>query len=72
MFLKLKNKFIVIFERYGHFTVNRNIDLDPKIDPYFDQIIFVFVSLFVYFTPKQDCCFANQQNITLTLCTIQF
>jgi hypothetical protein len=37
---------------YGYFTVDPNIDPDPKIDPYFDPNIFVFVLLFVDFIPK--------------------
>jgi hypothetical protein len=50
--MKFKNKFIVIFARYVHFTVDPNIDLDPEIDPYFDPNIFVFVLLFVDIIPK--------------------
>jgi hypothetical protein len=50
--MKFKNKFIVIFTRYLHFTVDPNFDLDPKIDPYFDPIIFVLFLLFVDFIPE--------------------
>jgi hypothetical protein len=38
--MEFKNKYIVIFTRYGNFTVYPNFDLDPKIDPHFDRIIF--------------------------------
>jgi hypothetical protein len=53
------NKFIVIFARYGHFTVDPNIDLDPKIDPYFDPNIFVFVLLFV---DNKIVCFLSKST----------
>jgi hypothetical protein len=62
--VKFENKFIVIFTRYGHFTVDPNIDPDSKIDPYFDPIIFVFVLLFVNFITKQFDFFSNQQSFT--------
>jgi hypothetical protein len=45
--MKSKNKFIIIITRFGHFTVDPNIDLDTKTYPYFNLIISYFVLLFV-------------------------
>jgi hypothetical protein len=42
---------LFFFARYGHFTIDPNIDPDPKIDPYFDMI-FLFVLLLVDFISK--------------------
>jgi hypothetical protein len=46
--VKFKNKLRVIFAKYMLFTVNPNIDPDPK----FDSNIFVFVLLFVDYVSK--------------------
>jgi hypothetical protein len=43
---------LFFLQKHGHFTVDSNFDLDPKIDPHFDPITFVFVLLLVDFIPK--------------------
>jgi hypothetical protein len=53
-------KFIVFSARYGHFTVDPNIDPDPKIDLYFDPNIFVFVLFNVDFIKPLFGFFAKQ------------
>jgi hypothetical protein len=62
--LKFKNKFIVIFARNRHFTVDPNNDPDPKIDLSFDPKKFVFALLFLDFIPKLIGFFANQHFFT--------
>jgi hypothetical protein len=37
---------------YKHLTIDLNIEMDPKTNPYFESTNFVFISIFVYFIPK--------------------
>jgi hypothetical protein len=41
--MKFKNKFSVVFARYGHFTVDPNIDPDPK------KLILILIQIFFLF-----------------------
>jgi hypothetical protein len=43
---------LLLFSRNGYLTVDPNIDLDPKIVPYFDPIISVFDLLIIDFISK--------------------
>jgi hypothetical protein len=61
--MKIKNKFVVIFAKYRHFTVYPNIDPDPKTDPYFDLNIFVFVLLNVILLSPRYNMLGGNPNI---------
>jgi hypothetical protein len=56
-----------MFARYGHFTVELNIDLDPKIDPYFDPIILYLFCYSMILSQKGWFFFANQHFFTLNM-----